>query len=250
MPSLSQGHLLIISLYSPQFRNSLFPGGLRGLNFTRWSAILFVGWLREPLPVAFFDAAHGSEQMVIRSCPQLLRLAVKNLHHQRIENAGLFQRCHIAMDAGERCVETVKKIVDEGFYALPGSFGALVKSVSAIGRLSTKVICGQGPSVLITRARPVFFCVTDFGEGCNEKEAKIEETNFVKWVIKIVRWESAARVARLGPCWDNFAARLRRWDIAREKMISNESYLATWWPTPRMNLSSSAGGPHSKMNLI
>lgn len=38
-----------------------------------------------------------------------------------------------------------------------------------------------------TRARPVFFCVTDFGERCNEKEAKNEETNFVKPALKIVR---------------------------------------------------------------
>jgi hypothetical protein len=50
-----------------------------------------------------------------------------------------------------------------------------------------KVICGQGPSVLVTRARPVFFCVTDFRERCNAKEAKFEETNFVKRVVKIVR---------------------------------------------------------------
>jgi hypothetical protein len=41
--------------------------------------------------------------------------------------------------------------------------------------------------VLVTRARPVFFCVTDFGKRCNEKETKNEETNFVKWVVKIVR---------------------------------------------------------------
>jgi hypothetical protein len=71
--------------------------------------------LRESLPVALFNAAHGSEQMVIRACPKLLRLAVESLHHQRIENAGLFQCCHIAVDAGERCVETGEKIVDEGF---------------------------------------------------------------------------------------------------------------------------------------
>ena len=51
--------------------------------------ILVVGWLRESLPVALFNAAHGSEQMVIRACPKPLRLAVKVLHHQRIENADL-----------------------------------------------------------------------------------------------------------------------------------------------------------------
>ena len=44
--------------------------------------------------------------------------------------------------------------------------------------------------MLITRARPVFFCVMDFGGQCNLKEEKEEETNFVKWVVKIVRWGS------------------------------------------------------------
>jgi hypothetical protein len=28
-----------------------------------------------------------------------------------------------------------------------------------------------------------FFCVTDFAERCNEKEAKFEETNFVEQVL-------------------------------------------------------------------
>jgi hypothetical protein len=46
-----------------------------------------------------------------------------------------------------------------------------------------KVICGQGPSVLVTRACPVFFGVTDFAERCNEKEAKFEETDFVKQAL-------------------------------------------------------------------
>jgi hypothetical protein len=40
-----------------------------------------------------------------------------------------------------------------------------------MGRLSRKVICGQGALVLDTRALPVFY-VMDFGKGCNEKEAK------------------------------------------------------------------------------
>ena len=71
---------------------------------------------RESLPVAFFNAAHGFEQMVIDACPKLLRLAVKRLHHERVENADLFQCFHVAMNAGEGCVETVKKIVDEGFW--------------------------------------------------------------------------------------------------------------------------------------
>jgi hypothetical protein len=41
--------------------------------------------------------------------------------------------------------------------------------------------------VLVTRACPVFFCVTDFAERCDEKEAKYKETNFVKQMVKIVR---------------------------------------------------------------
>jgi hypothetical protein len=28
----------------------------------------------------------------------------------------------------------------------------------------------------------------DFEERCNKKETKNEETNFVKWAVKIVRW--------------------------------------------------------------
>jgi hypothetical protein len=88
---------------------AFFEAGSVGFkNFAHWG-------LREPIPIAFFNAAHGSEQMVIRACPELLRLAVQHLHHQRVENADLLQCCHIAMDASERCVETVKKIVDEGF---------------------------------------------------------------------------------------------------------------------------------------
>lgn len=31
------------------------------------------------------------------------------------------------------------------------------------------------------------FGVTDFGERCNEKDARNEETNFVRWMVKIVR---------------------------------------------------------------
>jgi len=86
------------------------------------------------------------------------------------------------MDASERCVETVEKIVDEGFGALPGSFGALVKSVSAIGRLSREGDLWSGTVRAQTRARPVSF-VTDFMQRCNGKEAKHEETNFVKRVL-------------------------------------------------------------------
>ena len=74
-----------------------------------------------------------------------------------------------------------------GFCALLESFGVLVKSVSAIGRLSREGDLWSGTVRAQTRARPVFFGVTDFGKRCNEKEAKTEETNFVKWVLYIVR---------------------------------------------------------------
>jgi hypothetical protein len=43
--------------------------------------------LGEALAVAFFNAAHGSEQMGIGSCAEVFRLPVQHLHHQRIENA-------------------------------------------------------------------------------------------------------------------------------------------------------------------
>jgi len=121
--------------------------------------------------------------MVIRACPELFRLAVEVLHHQRIENADRFQCFHIAMNASERCVETVEKIVYEGFGAMLESFGALVNSVSAIGRLSLEGDLWSGTVRALTRARPVFFCVTDFRERSNEKQARHEETNFVKRVL-------------------------------------------------------------------
>lgn len=68
------------------------------------SGILLVGWLRESLAIALFDAAHGSEQMVVRAGPKCLRLAVQKLHHERIEDADLLQCRHVAMDATERGV--------------------------------------------------------------------------------------------------------------------------------------------------
>jgi hypothetical protein len=52
--------------------------------------------------------------------------------------------------------------------------------VSAIGRLSSEGDLWSGTVRALTRARPVFFCVNDFGERCNDKEAKFEETNFIK----------------------------------------------------------------------
>ena len=42
----------------------------------------------------------------------------------------------------------------------------------AIGRLSTKVICGQGLVRANNTASPVCVYVSDFAEQCNEKEAK------------------------------------------------------------------------------
>jgi hypothetical protein len=83
--------------------------------------------LREFLAVAFFNTAHGPEQMIVRACPKLLRLAVKGLHHERIENADLFQCFHIAMDAGESGIETVEKIVDVGFGCAVRAFWCAVR---------------------------------------------------------------------------------------------------------------------------
>jgi hypothetical protein len=46
--------------------------------------------LGEALAVAFFNAAHGSEQMGIGSCAEVFRLPVQHLHHQRIEKCPTF----------------------------------------------------------------------------------------------------------------------------------------------------------------
>jgi hypothetical protein len=88
---------------------------------------LLSGWLRESFPITLFYPSHGPEQMVIRTCSKLLRLAVERLHHQRIENANLLQCRHIAMDASERCVEAVEKIVDVGFRCAARRFGCTAK---------------------------------------------------------------------------------------------------------------------------
>jgi hypothetical protein len=74
-----------------------------------------VAHLGESLTVAFFNAAHGSEQMKIRIGPKLFGLEVKKLHDERVENADLLQCGHVAMDAGKGCVEAVEEIVNEGF---------------------------------------------------------------------------------------------------------------------------------------
>ena len=63
----------------------------------------------------------------------------------------------------------------------------LLKSVSAIGRLSVEGDLWLGTVRADNTGASRLFYVTDFGEGCNEKEAKFEETNFVKRVVKIVR---------------------------------------------------------------
>jgi hypothetical protein len=69
------------------------------------------------------------------------------------------------MNASKRCVETVEKIVDEGL-------------------LYAARVCWCAGKIGL-------FCVTDLGKRCNKKEAKFEETNFVKQVVKIVRWSLA-----------------------------------------------------------
>jgi len=60
-----------------------------------------IGWMRKSLAVTLFNAAHGPEQMAIDACPKVLRLSVKSLHHERVENTNLFQCFHVAMNAGE-----------------------------------------------------------------------------------------------------------------------------------------------------
>ncbi len=94
--------------------------------------------------------------MVIGAGPKLLRLAVKILHHERIENADLLQCCHIAMDASERCVETVEEIVD--VFICARVFGTLIKSGSAMGRLSLEGDLWLGLRSCLNTARPVL-CV-------------------------------------------------------------------------------------------
>ena len=56
-----------------------------------WLGSLLVGRLGQALPVAFFNAAHGSEKMGIGSCTEAFRLAVEHLHYQRVENTDLLQ---------------------------------------------------------------------------------------------------------------------------------------------------------------
>ena len=65
-----------------------------------------------------------------------------------------------------------------GLGVLLEGLGTLLKSVSAIGRLSRKVICGQGPSVRQHGRVPSLFCVTDFAERCNGKEAGFGRNEF------------------------------------------------------------------------
>ena len=82
-----------------------------------WLRIQLIRWLREALTVALFNAAHGSEQMGIRSCAEGFKLAVEHLHDQRIENTHFCQCRHFVVDAGECCVQLVKKIVNKGVFA-------------------------------------------------------------------------------------------------------------------------------------
>lgn len=119
--------------------------------------ILLSGWLREPLAVAFFDAAQGPEQMAICACPKLLGLPVEGLHHQRIENADLLQQRHIAMDASEGCVETAQKIVDEGFWYAAGRFRCAVRIGVSHRPPFLEGDLWSGTVRALTGASPVFF---------------------------------------------------------------------------------------------
>ena len=82
-------------------------------------------------------------------------LAVEALHHERIENADLLQCFHVAMNAGECCVETVKEIVDVRIWVRPLELGALIESVSAIGRLSIEGDLWSGRAGVQALAWPV-----------------------------------------------------------------------------------------------
>jgi hypothetical protein len=68
------------------------------------------------------------------------------------------------MNAGEGCVETVEEIIDLRFW-----YAARI-SVSHRPPFLSKGDLWSGTVRASTRACPVFFYVTDFGEGCNEKE--------------------------------------------------------------------------------
>jgi len=67
-----------------------------------------------------------------------------------------------------------------GFGVLLESFGALLKSVSAIGRLSREGDLWSGTACARYTGASRLFFVADLVKRCNEKEAKFEETNFVK----------------------------------------------------------------------
>src|SRR5690349_18879086 len=81
-----------------------------------WTERLLADWLREAVAVAFFNPAHGREQMAVGACPQLLGLAVEVLHHQRIKDADLLQMFQVVVDAGKSCVQTVEKVIEGGFF--------------------------------------------------------------------------------------------------------------------------------------
>ena len=75
----------------------------RVLKFTRWVAAKIFA-------VAFFNAAHRPEKMVIGACPEMLRLAVQGLLRvERVENTDLFQCFHVAVNAGEGVRETDRR---------------------------------------------------------------------------------------------------------------------------------------------
>jgi hypothetical protein len=66
-------------------------------------------------------------------------------------------------------------------------FGALLESGSAIVRLSKEGDLWLGTVRADNTGASRLFCLIDFGWRCNEKETKNEETNFVKWMVKIVK---------------------------------------------------------------
>jgi hypothetical protein len=74
-----------------------------------------------------------------------------------------------------------------------------IRTNLAIGRLSVEGDLWSGTVRASTRARPVFFCVADFGERCKEKEAWILRISLNRVVLpKIDAFSSTSkeRVAR------------------------------------------------------
>src|SRR6266853_3560004 len=70
---------------------------------------------------------------------------------------------------------------------------------AAIGRLSSEGDLWSGLRRCLRIGVARLFCVMDFGERCNEKERRIEETKIVKRMVKIVKRVSRCLSEKLPP---------------------------------------------------